>query len=106
MSLETLRDLVIVVYGIMGILLFLVLIAVAVVLLLGVRRLMRVSQDVIEDPIRPALADLRESASSVRAASEFWADNAVSPLVKVMAAGRGVKRGVSSFSRVAKRVRR
>ena len=106
MSLETLRDLVIVVYGIMGILLFLVLIAVAVVLLLGVRRLMRVSREVIEDPIRPALADLRESAHNVKGASEFWADNAVSPLIKVMAAGRGVKRGVSSFSRVAKRVRR
>ena len=105
MTLEMMRDLVIVVYGIMGVLLFLILIVLSVVLFLGLRRLMRVSQEIIDDPIRPALADLRESAYNVKGASEFYSDNAVSPLIKVIAAGRGVKRGVSSFRRMARRAR-
>lgn len=105
-SLETWRDFVIVVYGAMGILLFAFLIFLTVFVIFAVRKVTRLIDEVSKESVRPALLEMKESVHNVRGASEFWADNAVSPLIKVMAAGRGVKRGVSSFSRVAKRVRR
>ncbi len=105
-SLETWRDFVIVVYGAMGILLFAFLILLTVVVIFAVRKVTRLIDEVSKESVRPALMELKESAHNVRGASEFWADNAVGPLIKVMSAGRGVKRGVSTFSRVARRVRR
>lgn len=94
MSLETLRDLVIVIYGVLGIILFTVLIAVAVAIYFIVKKLSTLAQEVVADPLRPALNDLREAAKNVRGTSEFIADRAVHPVIRTVAAVRGVKRGL------------
>lgn len=105
MSLEELRDIVIVVYGVLGILLFLVLIAVAVATFFVVRKLSRSVQDLLADPIRPALYEFQQTAQNVRGTSEFVADRTVHPIIRTMAAVRGVKRGVGVVSGLRKRGR-
>jgi hypothetical protein len=103
MSLEDLRDIVIVVYGVLGILLFIVLIAVSLAIFFIVRRLSRLAQEVITDPIRPTLDEFRETARNVRGTSEFIADRTVHPVIRTVAAVRGVKRGLGVVSGIRKR---
>ncbi len=95
MSLEQLRDIVIVVYGVVGILLIAVLIMVAVGLLLSVRALTKVVKDLVNDPIRPILGEVQATAHEIRGTTEFIADSAVHPIIRVMAAGKGIKRGLA-----------
>ena len=103
MSLETLRDLVIVVYGILGILLFVVLIAVALGIFFAVRKLSGVAQDLIADPLRPTLEDVRQTMHNVRGTSEFVADRTVHPVIRTVAAVRGVRRGLGALASARKR---
>jgi hypothetical protein len=103
MSLEELRDIVIVVYGVLGILLLLVLIVVAIGLFVIVRRLSRSVQELIADPLRPTLYEFQQTAQNVRGTSEFVADRTVHPLIRTIAVVRGVKRGLSSVSGLRKR---
>ncbi len=105
MSLEELRDIVIVVYGVMGILLLLVLIVVAVGLWVAIRSLTRSLNSLLNDPIRPALEDVRGTVQNVRGTSQFLSDAAVSPVIRVVAAARGVKRGVKVVSGIGRRRR-
>ena len=105
MSLEELRDIVIIVYGVLGILLLLVLIIVAIALWFAVRGLTRTIQSLLHEQVQPALDDARGTVQNVRGTSQFISDTAVSPVIKVVAAARGVKRGVGVVSGLGRRRR-
>lgn len=98
-TLADIRDVVVIVYGVIGILLFTVLLAVAVGIFLAVRALSSKAGALLEEPIRPALDELLETARNARATSEFYADHAVNPVIKTVAAARGIRKGFSSLSR-------
>lgn len=98
MSLADLRDVVVIVYGIMGIILMLALTVAAFGLWFAVRALSRVLQDLINDPIKPTLQEVQQTVQHVRGATEFMADTAVHPLVRVVAVTRGVKRGLATVT--------
>lgn len=93
-TIDELRDIVIIVYGMMGVLLFIVLIAVTIGLWAAVRVLSRSVMALLEDPVRPTLQELRDTARNVRGASDFLSDTAVRPVIRVIAIGRGVRRGL------------
>jgi len=103
MDLADVRDLVVIAYGIAGIVLFLVLIALAVAILFAVRGLRRTLGDLIDDPVRPALQEVRQTAENVRGATEFATDTAIHPLIRVVSMGRGVRRGVGVVTGLARR---
>ena len=105
-TLADFRDVVVIVYGTMGILLFTVLIAVAAGLFFAVRGLSKKVEELLEEPIRPALEELRQTARNARGTSEFYADHAVGPLVKTVAAARGARRGLSSITSLTGRLRK
>lgn len=94
MTLEHLRDLVVIIYGVLGVLLFVVLIVVALGLLFAVRGLTGAVRTLLDDPVRPALDDVRQAAQNVRGATEFATDATVHPIIRVMAASRGIRRGL------------
>ncbi len=98
-TLADIRDVVVIVYGVIGILFFTVLLATALGIFIAVRALSGKVGNLLDEPIRPALDELLETARNARATSEFYADNAVSPLIKTMAAVRGVRKGFASVSR-------
>ena len=104
-TLEELRDVVIVVYGAMGILLLVALIIAVLGLWLAVRVLTRRLSDLLDDPVRPALDEIRATARNVRGSSEFIADAAVHPLIRVLAVGRGIRRGLGLVTGLTRRRR-
>ena len=98
MSLENLRDIVVIVYGVMGIVLMLALCVAAFGLWFAVRALSSAVQDLIKDPIRPTLQEVQKTAQNIRGTSEFMADTAVHPLIRLVSMGRGLRRGVASVA--------
>ncbi len=98
MSLADLRDVVVIVYGVMGIILMLALTIAAFGLWFAVRALSRVLQDLINDPIKPTLQEVQQTVQQVRSTTEFLSDTAVHPVVRVVAISRGVKRGIASVT--------
>ena len=102
-SVQEWRDFVIVVYGVMGIIAFFAFTAVMLMIfwiLLGVRGSIR---SLLEDPVRPTLEEVRKTAQNVRGTSEFVADNAIHPVIRVVAAARGIRRGISSITGIRSR---
>jgi hypothetical protein len=94
-GLEETRDRVIVVYGTMGIFLLLALIFVLVFIAIAIRSLTSTLTGLLDDPVRPALQEVRDTAANVRGATEFVADTAVHPVIRVVSIARGVRRGVA-----------
>lgn len=95
----------IVAYGVMGFIAFLaftVLILFLVWLLRGVRGGIR---DLMEDPVKPTLDEVRQTAQNVRGTTEFVADTAVHPVIRAVSAIRGVRRGISSLLGIPSRRR-
>ena len=103
MSLEDARDIVIIVYGVVGILLFVVLLFLAVLVFFALKKATRAFRELLEDPIRPTLEEVRGTAQNIRGTSEFIADTAVHPLIRVVAITRGVRRGVGSLAGLRRR---
>lgn len=97
-SVEEWRDFVIVVYGVVGILAFIIFIAVLFLIFLILRSIRGSIRDLIDDPVRPALEEVRKTAENVRGTTEFVADNAVHPVIRVVSAVRGIRRGISSIT--------
>jgi hypothetical protein len=104
-SIEEWRDFVIVLYGVMGVIAFFsftLLMLFLIWILRGVRGSVR---DLLEDPVKPALEEVRKTAQSVRGTSEFIADQTVHPIIRVVSAARGVRRGISSLAGIRSRRR-
>ncbi len=98
-SLQDLRDLVVVVYGVLGILLFAILIVVSLGIWFAVQGLSSKVGELLDDPIRPMLDEARATARNARGSSEFLTDAAVHPVIRVVAMARGVRRGIGLVSR-------
>jgi hypothetical protein len=104
MSLENLRDIVVIVYGIMGIVLMLGLCIAAFGLWFAIRALSAAVQELIKDPIRPTLVEVRKTVENVRGSTEFAADTAVHPLIRVVSITRGFRRGIATVAGLRNRV--
>ncbi len=89
------RDRVIVVYGTIGIFLLAALIFVLVFIAFAIRSLTGTLTRLLDDPVWPALEEVRDTARNVRGATEFVADTAVHPVIRVVSLVRGVRRGVA-----------
>ncbi|MDO9444379.1 MAG: hypothetical protein Q7K37_03615 [Dehalococcoidia bacterium] len=103
MSLAELRDIVVIVYGAMGVILMLAMAIAVFGLWFAIRSLSRSLQALLDDPIRPTLEEVHRTAQNVRGTSEFMADTAVHPLIRVVALGRGVRRGMASVTGIRNR---
>jgi hypothetical protein len=104
-NLQEWRDIVILAYGALGVLLLLVLIVVAFMLYVAIRGLSRTIQELVRDPLRPTLEEVRETARNVRGTSEFIADTTVHPIIRAVAVTRGIRRGVGVVFGVTRRRR-
>ena len=97
-SLQELRDVAIVVYAAMSVLLLVAMIVAVIGLWLAVRMLTRTLNELLRDPVRPTLEELRATARNVRGTSEFIADTTVHPLIRFASAVRGIRRGVAAIA--------
>lgn len=105
-TMDEVRDIVIIAYGVMGVLLLFTMMVAVVGFVLIARELVRILRELIDDPVRPILNEARDTARNVRGTSEFIADSTVHPLIRTISAVRGVRRGISALVRASRRVRR
>ena len=106
MSLDEARDAVIIIYAVLGILFFLVAIIAALAIFFAVRMLTGLARDAYEEQARPLIDDVRGTVQSVRGSVEFVSDQAISPMIRVIAVVQGVRRGVETVAGIARRGRR
>lgn len=106
MDLADLRDIVIIVYGVLGILLFLIMIGLSVAIFMIIRRLQGLLSELVRETVRPTLDEVNQTVHNVRGASEFVADRAVHPVIRVLAFGRGIRRGAGAITGLRSRIRK
>ena len=76
LDLETIRDLVIILYGILGLVLMIILVTAALGIWFAIRSLLRHTNKLLSDPIEPTLQEAHKSVQNIRAATEFVSDTA------------------------------
>jgi len=105
MSLEELRDLIIVIWGILGIVFLVVAVVVSVVVGFAARGLIGTVQGLLRDDVQPSLRSARQTIDSIRGTTSFVADTAVAPVIRVYGAVSGVRRFLGVLSGFRKRKR-
>lgn len=97
MDLEELRDIVIVVYGIMGAVALFVGMVVILVVGLAARSLIANVNSTLRDSVVPTLNSARDTVDNVRGAASFVSDTAVSPVIRLYSLFAGLRRGLAVF---------
>ncbi len=102
-SLADTRDVIVIVYGIIGIILFLVAIFVILFLFLSLKGLLRAAREIVDDNVRPAVSSIRDAAEMVRGTTEFFGRTAASPIVRAYGVIAGVRKGMGVLSGLNRR---
>ena len=103
MSLEELRDLIIVIWGVLGIVFLAVALVLGIVLVMSARGLIATLQSVLRDDVQPTLRSARQTVDSIRGTTSFVADTAVAPVIRVYGMFSGVRRFLSVLAGFRKR---
>ena len=96
------RDVVIIVFGILGLVALSLSILFTVLIGWGLLKLIRVSRSTVKDGVAPALENAAEAARGMRGTAEFVEESVVSPIIRVYGLFSGVRRGFSVLSRTRK----
>ena len=99
-SLGEIRDVVIIVWGVLGAIFFFVGLVVLLVVGLSAKGLMGTVKGLLNEDVKPALLSVREAADTVRGTTEFVGKTAVSPVVKAYGTYAGIKRGLGVLTNV------
>ena len=105
MDLENARDWVIVVYGIVGIITFLVVTVVTAGIGIAVLKLVRAVRSLITDQVTPTIITVRDTSELIQKRTSFLIDTAVRPVIRVQATITGIRRGLAVFSGLSRRMR-
>ncbi len=95
---ESLRDWVLIIWGLLSIVMFIMIILFIIALWRGIRGLIGNVQLVVNDDVRPMIAVSRETVNSVAGTTRFMSDTVVNPVIKAYGAVSGVRRGVGVFT--------
>jgi hypothetical protein len=102
-TLADIRDLVVVIYGILGIIFFFVGIVMVVAVGLTVKGLIKNLNALLSESVKPALSSVQDVANTVRGTTEFVGKTTVTPIVKAYGMFAGVRKGASVLSGLKKR---
>ena len=105
LSLAGFRDAIIVIYGILGIIFFVVAIFVVAFLFFSVKGLISTVKELLQETVKPTLDSVRDTARSVKGTSDFVGETAVRPIIKTYGLLAGVRRGAGVLSGLAGRRR-
>jgi hypothetical protein len=97
-SLADARDIVIIIYGIIGIIFFAVALVVILMVGLMARGLLKRVKELLDESVKPALDSVKDAAQTVRGTTEFIGRTAVTPVARAYGAAAGVKKGLSVLS--------
>ena len=102
-SLADFRDVIVIVYGVLGIIFFFVAIVMIVAVGLTVKGLIKNVNGLMNDSVKPALESVQDVANTVRGTTDFVGRTTVAPIAKVYGMFAGVKKGASVLSGLKKR---
>ncbi len=97
-TLADIRDVFIIVYGVIGIVFFFVAVIVTLVLGLTVRGLIRNVNQLLDESVKPTLGSIRQTANSIRGTTEFVGQTAVAPIIRTYGMFAGARRAISVIS--------
>jgi hypothetical protein len=97
-TLADVRDVFIIIYGVLGILFFIVGIGAALIVAMSVKSLINTVRGMLDDNVRPAVTTVRDAADTIKGTSEFVGRSTVAPIAKAYGAFAGVRRGISVLS--------
>ena len=99
-SLADMRDIVVIVWGIISAIFFFVAIVVALVIGFSVKGLMNKVNALLDENVKPTLGSVKEAAETVRGTTEFVGKTAVTPVVKAYGTVAGIKKGLGVLGKV------
>ena len=102
-SLADFRDVIVIVYGVLGIIFFFVAIVMIVVVGLTTKGLIKNVNGLINESVKPTLTSVQDVANTFRGTTEFVGRTTVAPIAKVYGMFSGVKKGASVHSGLKKR---
>lgn len=103
---ETFRDVVIIAWGGLSIIAFVLFILWVLMLWRGIMGLIRDARLTIREDLRPILATSRETVNNVTGTSRFLSDTVVSPVLRLYGLIAGIRRGFAVFTGLTRRGKR
>ena len=104
-SLADIRDVFIIVYSLLGIIVLLALVGLLFLIYLAFRNLHRTVRELIDDSVKPTLGSIRETAENIKGTTEFVGQTAVSPIIRTYSMAAGVRRGLGVLTGLTRRNR-
>ena len=102
-TLTDIRDTVVIVFGIVGIVALTLVILFTVLIGLAALRLIKAAKGTVTDGLAPILENARETTTEVRGSTEFVAETLVRPLIRVYGIFAGIKKGLSVLGTTRRR---
>ncbi len=103
MSLQELRDLVIVIAGSLSIVLLFVLLVATVVVAVAARMLIGTANGVLKTEVTPLIQSARQTVDNVRGTATFVSEAAVSPIIRIASIIAGIRRFLAVLARLGRR---
>ncbi len=103
MSLDNVRDIVIIVAGSLAVLVLVAVLVFTVVLGLASRALLKTLRSVLKDDLGPLLDSAQQTVQTVRGTTTFIGEKAVSPVIRVYGIVAGARRAVGVVTGVVGR---
>ncbi|MPZ48550.1 MAG: hypothetical protein GEU75_04425 [Dehalococcoidia bacterium] len=93
-ALADVRDVVVIVYGIIGIIFFFIALIMLMVVGFTVKGLIGSVRELLDESVKPTVDSIRGAADTVRGTTEFVGRTAVSPIVRTYGMAAGMKKGL------------
>jgi K+ transporter len=97
-SLDESRDIVVIVYGIVGATFFFAAIVITTAVGIAIFGMINKTRSILDDSVVPALSSVKDAADTLRGTTEFVGRNAVAPVVKAYSTLAAIKKAFSVLS--------
>lgn len=102
---DTARDIVIIIWGVLSILALGTVILIAVVIGFSVKSLIDTMNDLVKTGVRPVIDSTQQTVTNVTGTTQFLGDTVVSPVIRVFSFIAGLRRGIAVFTGLSSRLR-
>ena len=99
-SLGDMRDIVVIVWGIISAIFFLFAIVVVLIVGFSVKGLLNKVHNLLDESVKPALGAVKDAADTIRGTTEFVSRTAITPVVKTYGAMAAIRRGLGVLGKV------
>lgn len=98
LALSTVRDYVVIIAGVVWVAFFVVAIVITLVLGFAAKALVDTVRRMLNEDLKPILANAGKTANTVRGTTSFISDNAVKPVVRIYGVVAGLRRAAGVLS--------